>query len=753
MTATTTSISDPQNVEMLLAQLDELPTLAPVAMRILSLTQDDKSSTRQLVDLVSSDPSLTARVLSVCSKASSGVRPDSMSVEKAVSMLGFETVRHLTLAQKVQEVFGATNDSDDGSGLDRPEFWRHCLAVACASRRIAIALPKSVNAEEAFVLGLLHDMGKIALDAAMPKSFARVLRRSNETRAEIADVERSVLGVDHTVVGRRLAERWGLPQSIVDVVWLHHHPPEALPSTVAASRRVQIVQLADAMAREHRIGFSGNHGSTMSSRDLAAKLGLSEAARVGIIESLAEELESRSAWIGDTHTSSREVYLRALLKTSEELTAANSRLAEQNRHLQRRARYLSAIDELNRRITPGLTVRETAALGAEAARSILGVPCVIIVVPGASGGWLDVGIADGSRRARMEQLPPDAPDIQADFRHSSDLALSGAWLLPPGRSLDIIIDRYRTELGQGSTWIIPIVCRNHPVACAIFVADAEPVAQLRGESAELAALSATLGLAIAQSQGQAAATSFAEDLADANRRLAALQPEILRAKTLESVVAMAAGAAHELNNPLAVISGRAQLLAARSDNEDTKRDLTTIASQARICSDIVTDLMSFAEPTPVRPESVDVAAHVAAAVAAMVSGGLLDAAALSLESSTPCPRAWFDPAVLTVILRELVNNAIEATDPANRRLTVKIAHDLTEENLVVTLADNGRGMTPDVLARAMDPFFSHRPAGRGRGVGLARVHRLLEAGGGSVRLESQPGIGTQVAFRIPIERN
>lgn len=752
MTATTETAADPRKIEMLLGQLDELPALAPIATRILSLTQDDRSSTRQLIELVSSDPSLTARILSVCGKASTGVRSESLTIEKAVSLLGFETIRQLTLAQKVMEVFAAPPDPADASGLDRPDFWRHCLAVACASRRIALELRTGLNPEESFVLGLLHDLGKIALDTTMPKSFARVLKRSDETRGEISDVERSVLGVDHTVVGRRLAERWGLPQLIVDVVWLHHHPPEALPAAIAAKKHVQIVQLANAMTREHRIGFSGNHGTSLSSRDLAAKLGLSEAARVGIIESLAEELEARSAWIGDAHTTSREVYLRALLKTGEDLTAANARLAEQNRHLQRRARYLVAIDRLNSKITPGLSVRETAAMGADALRSVFECRCVVVVVPSSSRGWLDIGMADTAPRSRIEQLDDNTPDISSDLKGAADIALSGAWVLPPGRSLDTLIDRYRTDLGDGPVWLMPIVSRSRPVAFALFAGEADAAANLRGESAELAAMSAALGLSIAQAQSQATATALAEDLAEANRRLAAIQPELLRAKTLESVVAMAAGAAHELNNPLAVISGRAQLLAARANNEDTKRDLGTVSAQARICSDIVTDLMAFASPEPPRPESVDVVAAINSVASAMVSEGLLDAMALSLGPAPACPKAWVDPVSLSVVFRELFDNAIDATDPIDRRLTVKIACDLTEKNLVVTVSDNGRGMTPDVLARAMDPFFSHRPAGRGRGVGLSRVQRLLEIGGGSIRLESQPGVGTQARVLLPIHR-
>ena len=103
-------------------------------------------------------------------------------------------------------------------------------------------------------------------------------------------------------------------------------------------------------------------------------------------------------------------------------------------------------------------------------------------------------------------------------------------------------------------------------------------------------------------------------------------------------------------------------------------------------------------------------------------------------------------------MRELIANSVEATTPADGRLTVKAAPDLTEEHVVVRVSDNGRGMTADVLARAMDPFFSHRPAGRGRGLGLARVQRWIVAGQATMQIDSSPGQGTTVTLRLPVPR-
>ncbi len=739
----------PQKVELILAQLEGLPPLAPIAARILQLTEDTRSNARGIVELIESDPPLTARVLSLLSRVEHGVRREAVTVENAVLMLGFGTIRQLVLAIKVMEVFGAASRPSGSTGFDRLEFWKHCLGVACAAWRIAKTVPSAVRPEEAFVLGLLHDIGKDALHATMPKSFDKILQKCEQTRSEMADVERAVLGVDHAMVGHRLAERWGLPQRLVESIWLHHHAAEALPASVAAGKHVQIVQLADVLVREHRIGFSGNRYTATSSSELAARLGLPEQDRQAIVESLAKEIESRAAWIGAEEITSDEVYLKALMRSTEELTLTNAALLEQNKRLQRKAEYFAALGWLNQSVSPKASVREVCGAGAEALRRELGVSAVLVFVTSDDRRWVEVGLSSGTVQSEILERPPDAPDDSDDRSLAVQTALAGTWIAPPGRSCGLLIDRYRGSLGEGPFWLMPLVREQRWIGGALFSADGATIARLRVDAAEIEALSAAVGLAIAQAQAQTAAITLSDELAEANRRLAASQNELLRTKTLETVVAMAAGAAHELNNPLAVISARAQMARESCDDAELRDTLNTIIEQSHVCSDMVTELMEFAQPRAAAPEKVDLLELLEALRTELVSTGLLEGSALGLEVPSDTPSVWFDPEQLSRMFRELIENSIEATEPSSRRLTVKAMADLTEESLVVVVTDNGHGMTPEVRSRALDPFFSHRPAGRGRGLGLARVHRWLRDNGGGIRIESEPGKGTNIELRLP----
>jgi putative nucleotidyltransferase with HDIG domain len=741
---------EPQKIELVLAQLETLPPLAPVVTRILALTDSSKSNAKQIVDLIGSDPSLTVRILSLLSRAEYAVRPEAVTLENAVGMLGFNAIRQATLASKVMEVFGTGSAKEKReSEFDRGEFWKHCLGVACAARRIALHVQSKIDPEEAFVLGLLHDIGKIALDAVMPKSFARIVRKANASRADIADVERSILGIDHTVVGRHLGERWNLPQTLVDCLWLHHQPPEGLPASIAAGKHVQIVQVADTLVREQRIGYSGNHSFTVTSRELAERIGLSEADRIAIIESLVEEIEARAVWIGVEEITSREVYLRALMQTTEELTAANIALTEKNRQLERRAEYFAALGWLNQAVSPKASCREVCGAAAEVFRQALSLDAVLVFVTAHDGQWVETGFSDGKIRTDVLERTPDAGDERAGAETAAQMAKAGTWIAPPGRAFDGMVDRYRGQLGTGHVWLLPVVRERKWVGGVLFSATADIVAARRAEAVQVEALSAAVGLAIAQAQTRGEALALSDELAQINRRWAATQAELVRARALHTVVAMAAGAAHELNNPLAVISGRAQMLRGRAADDETKRLLDMIAQQAQTCSDIVTELMEFANPRAPNPESIDLREFFNSLVKELAGAGLLDGSCLSIEMPSDTLMVRFDREQLGGVFRELIRNSIEATEPFLRRLTIKIAADLAEESIVIELSDNGRGMTTEVLANAVDPFFSHRPAGRGRGLGLARVQRWLQQNGGVMRIRSRSGEGTTAELCVP----
>ncbi|HPF37880.1 MAG TPA: HDOD domain-containing protein [Phycisphaerae bacterium] len=742
-----------REVDLVLGQLEAIPPLSPVATRILSLTADDNASPRDLVRLIESDPALTARLLSMLGRAETGVRPTAVNLDNAVRLLGFKAIRHVTIALKVQEAFGlGESDHEKGSPFDRLAFWKHCLAVACAAQGLAEATNQKLDVHEAFVCGLLHDLGKIALHTAMPKSYAKIVEQADELRSDIGAIERRLLGADHSVAGHRLAKRWGLPSRLVDCIWLHHQTPEALPANIAAQGHVQLIHLADTIAREQQLGWSGNYRVSTASHELAKRIGVSQDAVANVVEGLAEAIDARAEWIGGEKIDARREYLHALLKTTEDLTRHHEALRrEVNRH-RRKETYFDAVRRIVSTLSPNDAVRDVCErLAAEFTQSMEANACIVFAV--GADDWLELaGVSDTRAWGRSESDPTLADVLRAECDANpptpdNDEAAS------PVRPIPATLTSIIARCGEGAfpdrdvSWI-PLPSRGDCRSGVILHLSDARAALVEQDAAAVTTVCRAAGAALANSLERVASERLSDELADAGRRAGEAQREAANERLIETVTAMAAGAAHELNNPLTVISTRAQALGLKIADDGAKKSLDAISAHARVASDIVSELMAFAKAAAPSPSTFDLAGCINALASELANDGLL-AEQLSLDLPSDLPQVRFDRDQLCGVFREIFRNSLEATAAESRRMAIKAAFDPAEEQLVVSVIDNGRGMTAEVLSRAMDPFYSHRPAGRSRGLGLARVRRWMLLGGGDVQLESKPGVGTRVVLRLP----
>ena len=323
---------------------------------MLQVTSDEQSSVQEIVSLIGSDAALTARILQLVHRADSPVRAETTTLERAVVLLGFESLRSAVLAVSVFETFHSAQRQP--TQFSREDFWKHSLAVACCAELLAEEIEQiqghqpGFRASEAFVCGLLHDLGKIAFDAILPKSFARVVEAAELLRGNIADVERTVIGLDHMVVGKRLAERWELPQMIRESIWLHDQLPEALPDSVKFPRMINLVTLADLIVRHQHLGYSGNYVFNVSRERLIEAVGLTPQAVEAAMQKLIERIESRACALQLGQTTTQELYQQALIRANQELGRVSGQLAAKNRRLAVRAQFFDAISTFPGRASP-----------------------------------------------------------------------------------------------------------------------------------------------------------------------------------------------------------------------------------------------------------------------------------------------------------------------------------------------------------------------------------------------------------------
>jgi signal transduction histidine kinase len=220
----------------------------------------------------------------------------------------------------------------------------------------------------------------------------------------------------------------------------------------------------------------------------------------------------------------------------------------------------------------------------------------------------------------------------------------------------------------------------------------------------------------------------------------------LEAAKLAALAEFAAGAGHEINNPLATIVGRVHALLKDERDPGRRQNLATIAAQAFRIRDMIGDLMVFARPpAPVRQRLI-LNTAVQAIVERFQDAARDRSCSLSFESGQTV-FANVDPTQLSVVLSELVENSLNAVGTAGE-VRISVAHTTVDSGRysVLTVADNGRGLSDRDRAHLFDPFYSGRDAGRGLGFGLCKCWRIVANHGGRIDVESVSPHGT--TFRV-----
>lgn len=222
--------------------LGRLPSLPTVVLRVLESFARDDVDVDQLGRLIAQDQALTARVLRLANSSFYGLQKRVGTLGEAIVVLGFRNVRATVAAVAATSCFAEMRRP----GFDFSAFWRHCAAVGIGARVLADAAGKS--GEQAFVAGLLHDVGILVLLTGFPDHMRAVSDYHRLNQCLYPEAEREVLGIDHAQIGEMLAQRWHFPEVISAAIAHHHHPADAEASGLAG-----VVHLADCLA--HALGI------------------------------------------------------------------------------------------------------------------------------------------------------------------------------------------------------------------------------------------------------------------------------------------------------------------------------------------------------------------------------------------------------------------------------------------------------------------------------------------------------------------
>lgn len=270
----------------LLEQIQKLPVLPQVAMRISERMQSPTATLPEIAGLIQSDAGLTSKVLKLANSSYYSIPGGVKDVSKALQYLGFTTIAQIVLTTSVLGSFKTPGSSFFPIDL----FWKHSFATGIAaeicSRQLRIG-----NPSDAFVMGLLHDLGKLIYLEILPDDLQKIIKHAQDQACSFLQAEVELSFPSHVQLGTLLARHWNLPATLVAGIEAHHRyegPVECL-----------LVAWANAWAQVEGYGHSGNYRNQeqieQAESQLAEKLGLTAKQKQGISEKFIIEYEKAGA--------------------------------------------------------------------------------------------------------------------------------------------------------------------------------------------------------------------------------------------------------------------------------------------------------------------------------------------------------------------------------------------------------------------------------------------------------------------------
>ncbi|MBX9737541.1 MAG: HDOD domain-containing protein [Phycisphaerales bacterium] len=784
-------------VELVLRHLTALPTLSPIAARIMALSSASDAEFDEIISLIEADPSLSAKMLSMCRRSNVTAGRTITSVRRAVIHLGLEAVQSAVLGVQIYELLGqapssserreanrageaASGAADSGGGaghangsggaFDRLGFWRHSLGVACAAEAIASEHKSlKIRPDEAFTAGLVHDLGKLVLDWILPKSFGKAVQLAASRQSTMAWAERQVLGVDHHLVGKRIAEHWSLPLALQDVMWLHGTPIEALPTTPNRTL-VMVVTLADALCRELHIGWSGSHDRDVTVRSWCAELGLNEESVRKLTPRLHEAVSARSRDIGLGDTPGEELVVQSLTSANEQLGRLQRVCQAKATQSRQQTRVLDVLAKFAMAAGPGQllgdVLSDIAASFMELCQGQAGAPGAgedapffAIVHQSREGAAWRVGTLDqATRELRLSETIDPAKDSDG-----SPISLASLHVSEDGGGLGNnlggtigLLTWLSEHLSQAGAGAAPDLRTLRTMALpatfgpgAVIVHDRD----LSGVLGSRAAQDALLGAwarAIASAGQHDGARRLSEELAQTSRQLIEAQSRLANSQSLARLGELAAGAAHEMNNPLTVISGRAQVLAQRMIDQRDRTDVQQIAQAAGRLTELISAMHLIARPPALQAVATPIGGLLSQLCRQIRGGGngagTGTGPAIRVEASRVRSPVLLDVKLFARAMGEVVANALQAEPKTG--VDVRVWEDELDDRLMIEVRDDGAGLSDRALRHAFDPFFSEKKAGRRSGLGLPIARSLIALHRGEMWMTSEQGKGTSVFIAL-----
>jgi putative nucleotidyltransferase with HDIG domain len=260
----------------------DIPTLPVIYKELFRMMQDPDISVPEIAEVITKDQSLSVRILHLVNSAFYGYSKEIKTISRAVVILGFQAVRSAALAISVFDYF----QDEESQNIDLTKFWEHSIAVATISKVLAEAA-RINQQEEAFIVGLLHDVGKLIEKRYFPEDFNEIITVAQEQHLSWMETEKALFQINHATIGKVVFRSWDFPASVVDAVHFHHNPESSSKYPQLAA----LVHIADYISAELGYGTPGSYPPKECSPQAMSLVALSVDQIRGLESTIREELE------------------------------------------------------------------------------------------------------------------------------------------------------------------------------------------------------------------------------------------------------------------------------------------------------------------------------------------------------------------------------------------------------------------------------------------------------------------------------
>ena len=708
-----------KNKETLFQQistLKNLPTLPQILLKLIDTCNQEGGSLKEVAKVVEKDPSLSIKILKLVNSSYYGLARRVENMSQAVSLAGTDAIKNIAICASVYEAFRKIKGN---AVFNLKLFWWHCLKCAVLSRLIAKKTGYS-QPDEAFLTGLLHDIGRLVLWVNFPEQYGKLLETYKDQQHLLISGELQ-LGATHCEVGAWLLHHWKLQPLMADSVLYHHEPQYRI---VNAFPLVQIVYAANALSREpFQEGLEvAKEILGLGDHDVLEFLSKSDEEAKEVAQSLHIEIEQPKD---------------SLSQLSQSDITVRENLAREVKDFSLLVGTLQGLSGADEQGTMLKVLHEGLQI-------LFDVKDVLFFL------YDPVKDALIGKTAPEDKKFPDAKNLIIPLRMEKTLLIKS---LHQGKPLDsfhlsddsapIILDNQIIQfIGKEGIFCLPMLSHGEYVGVIVIGLDQVEFSHLAKHLKRLIMFA-----------NQGALALHAEQLRQS--RISAIQTERLSASS-----ALSRKVIHEVTNPLSIIKNYLKILGMKMSEQDMSHDeIRIINEEIDRVTLLIRDLSDFSKQRISKKEPVDINGLLSDVVKITREYLLRDfTIKLHLDLEPSLPTIKTEKNGLKQVIMNLFQNAVEAMVGGGdlyiqtRRISTSLERHLEkdEEGYVeITISDNGIGIPDEIKTRIFDPFFSSK-GGSHSGLGLSIVHNTIKAANGTITCESNKEKGTVFKIELPI---